>query len=60
MSFWSKFGIGVIVVFASVLTLGAAFVAWQNRAEARRIAENYGEHYVAMLKEYAKKSKRLF
>ena len=59
MNLWVKVGIwfsGIVIGLASVL---AGFLLWQNRAENRRIMENYGEKYMDMLKDFSKASKRL-
>ena len=59
MSLLSKAGVAVLTVFVGIVTLGVGFLVWQHRAEARRIAENYGEKYIEMLKHYAKTSKKI-
>ena len=59
MSVLIKVGFGVLLLVFSLVTLSVAFFVWQHKSETKRIAENYGEHYLKMIKEHSRKSQRV-
>lgn len=51
MNIWVKAGLVVVGVAGLLAGAVASLLLWQNKAENRRILENYGATYLAKLKE---------
>lgn len=54
MNLWVKFSLFILGLVAVLASVVAGFLLWQNKNENKRILQNYGEIYLARLKEFRK------
>lgn len=47
-----KLGLAVLSLTVLILTLGYVSVLWYQKNDERRLAKNYGSHYVKHIKSY--------